>query len=176
MKLKAMVTAVALGCFLLPLSSQGGDLKAGEKTVVTAMQSHIPADKRKSVDDLYAKWQEVQSGKSTAKIIDIRTEAEFNAGHILNSSNVDSGHAYGMAKKITDPDQEMWVFCRTGYRAIYFTGLLYQYGYTNVYIAEGGIKAWAEKGYPLYNKYLGELKVTKYEKKLKENFWYRENN
>ena len=53
--------------------------------------------------------------------------------------------------------------------------MLYKYGYNNVYLAEGGIKGWAEKGYPLVNKYLGEIKVSMYQKKLKEDFWYREN-
>ncbi len=151
------------------------DLKSGESQVLAELREAIPADKVKTIDDLYAKWQEVQAGKSNAVIIDIRTEAEFDAGHIVGSSNVDSGHAYGMPKKIKDPNAEIWVFCRTKHRASYFAGMLYKYGYNNVYFAEGGIKAWAEKGYPLANKYLGELKVTKYHKSLKEDFWYREN-
>ncbi|MCI5224257.1 MAG: hypothetical protein D3924_16690, partial [Candidatus Electrothrix sp. AR4] len=67
------------------------------------------------------------------------------------------------------------VTCRTQQRASYFVGLLYKYGYTNVYLAEGGIKAWAEKGYPLANKYVGTFKVTEYQKKLQEKYLYREN-
>jgi rhodanese-related sulfurtransferase len=157
------------------MAATATDLKAGEKAVFEEMKASIPADKIKTIDDLHAKWRDVMDGKSDAKIIDIRTEAEFNVGHILNSSNVDSGHAYGMVKKVTDPKQEMWIFCRTQHRATYFAGLLYKYGYKNVYLATGGVKAWAEKGYPLYNKYLGELSSNKYEKKLKEDFWYREN-
>ena len=46
--------------------------------------------------------------------------------------------------------------------------------FKNVYIVEGGIKDWAEKGYPLGNKHLGEIKVIKYHKKLKEDYLYRE--
>jgi rhodanese-related sulfurtransferase len=88
---------------------------------------------------------------------------------------VDSGHAYGLYKKIQDPNAEIWVTCRTKHRASYFVGMLYKYGYTNVYIAEGGIKAWAEKGYPLANKYLGTIKVIDYKKKLKEQYMSREN-
>ena len=34
--------------------------------------------------------------------------------------------------------------------------------------------AWAEKGYPLVNEYLGEIKVTRYDKRLKEEFAVRE--
>ncbi len=149
--------------------------KDGEKTLFNEFSNAIPKDKFKTVDDLYQKWQEVQSGKSKAIILDIRTEAEFNNGHIIGSSNIDSGHSYGVPKKIKDPNTEIWAFCRTKHRASYFVGMLYRYGYKNVYLVEGGIKAWAEKGYPLVNKYLGEIKVIKYQKKLKEDFWYREN-
>lgn len=151
------------------------DLKAREKELVEDFRSGIPADKLKSVDDLYAKWKEVQSDKSDALILDIRTEAEFDAGHIIGSNNIDSGHAYGLPKKIKDPNAEIWVFCRTKHRASYFVGMLYKYGYNNVYLVDGGIKEWAEKGYQLGNKYLGEITVAKYHKKLKEDYWYREN-
>ena len=172
-----MILCFTLFSFLLslPALSFATDLKAGEKAVLNDLRGVIPKDKFKTVDDLHSKWLEVQSGKSKAVIIDIRTEAEFNVGHIIGSNNIDSGHAYGLPKKIEDPNAEIWVFCRTKHRASYFTGMLYKYGYKNVYLAEGGIKEWAEKGYPLGNKYLGEIKVTKYQKKLKEKYWYREN-
>jgi 3-mercaptopyruvate sulfurtransferase SseA len=54
-------------------------------------------------------------------------------------------------------------------------GLLYAYGYKNVYLVDKGIVAWSEKGYPLVNTYLGEINVVKYDKKLKETYVYREN-
>jgi len=156
-------------------SSYCNDLKSNENKLLSYFRDAIPKDRYKDIDDLYKKFQEIQSGKSDALIIDIRTEAEFNSGHILGSSNVDSGHAYGMPKKIPDSNKEIWILCRTKHRASYFVGMLYKYGYKNVYLAEGGIKGWAEKGYPLVSKYLGEIKVTKYEKSVNEDYWYREN-
>jgi rhodanese-related sulfurtransferase len=175
-KSKITLCFTVLAFFLsLPFSSFAADLKSGEEALLNEFRSVIPKDKFKTVDDLYQKWQEVQSGKSKAIILDIRTEAEFDSGHIIWSNNIDSGHAYGVPKKIEDPNTEIWVFCRTKHRASYFVGMLYKYGYKNVYFAEGGIKDWAEKGYPLGNKYLGEIKVVKYHDKMKENFWYREN-
>ena len=173
---KALCMALlALTLFMVPAAAEANALKEAEGVVLKDMRSNIPADKFKNIEDLHGVWEKVQTGKSKAIIIDIRTEAEFDSGHIIGSSNIDSGHAYGLPKKITDPNQEIWVFCRTKHRASYFVGLLYKYGYKNVYFAEGGIKAWAQKGYPLGNKYLGEIKVTNYHKKLKEDFWYREN-
>ena len=168
------ISLICIIIFSAPAVSSATDIKTGEKAVYDELRSHIPKDKFKNVDDLYAKWQEVQSGKSKAIILDIRTRGEFEHGHIIDSNNIDSGHAYVLSKKIDDPNTEIWVFCRTKHRASYFVGTLYKYGFKNVYIVEGGIKDWAEKGYPLGNKHLGEIKVIKYYKGLKENYYYRE--
>ncbi|WPD23858.1 MAG: rhodanese-like domain-containing protein [Candidatus Electrothrix aestuarii] len=163
-------------CFISqPFLSFASSLQDGEKAVAAELKAAIPEEKIKTVDDLYAKWKEMEEGKSNAVIIDIRTASEFESGHIQDSNNVDSGHAYTMPKKIDDPNAEIWVFCRTQHRATYFTGMLYKYGYKNVYLAAGGIKAWAEKGYPLVTKYLGNINVNGYKKKMDEKFQFREN-
>ncbi|MDH4232497.1 MAG: rhodanese-like domain-containing protein [Nitrospirota bacterium] len=159
----------------MPIASWASDTKSGEKAIFAEMKKLIPSDRIKGTDDLYEKWQEVQAGKSKAIIIDLRTEAEFDSGHIKDSNNIDSGHAYTIPDKWPDPETEIWVFCRTQHRATYFVGTLYNYGYKNVYLVEKGIVGWIEKGYPLVNTYLGEIKVVKYEKKMKENFISREN-
>ena len=174
-KVKCISYLLALVFIITLPHMASADLKSGENAMLADLRASIPKDKIKSVNDLYKTWRTVQKGKSKAIIIDIRTEAEFDAGHIIGSSNIDSGHAYTLPKKITDPETEIWVFCRTKHRASYFAGMLYKYGYKNVYLVDGGIKAWAEKGYPLGNKYLGEIKVARYHKKLQEDYWYREN-
>lgn len=168
---------VLMVVFLLavPIGSWASDTKSGEKEMFGEMRKFIPPDRIKTTDDLYQKWQDVQVGKSKALIIDLRTESEFDSGHIKDSNNVDSGHAYSIPDKWPDPETEMWVFCRTSHRATYFVGSLYKYGYKNIYLVDKGIVGWSEKGYPLVNTYLGEIKVVKYDKKLKENFSYREN-
>ncbi|MBI5639934.1 MAG: rhodanese-like domain-containing protein [Nitrospirae bacterium] len=160
---------------VLAAGSWAADCKDGEKAVMEDFRKSIPQSSIKSADDLFKKWQEIQAGTSKAVIIDIRTESEFDSGHIKGSNNVDSGHAYTMPEKWPDQNTEIWVFCRTQHRATYFVGLLYKYGYKNVFLVDKGIAGWIDKGYPLANKYLGEIKVTKYEKKLKEDFVYREN-
>ncbi|HEY5998299.1 MAG TPA: rhodanese-like domain-containing protein [bacterium] len=146
----------------------------GEKKVFEELSALIPKDRMVSVDDLYKKWLEVQEKKSKAIIIDIRTHDEFDNGHLLGSNNVDSGHAYTVPKTWPDAETEIWVLCRTKHRATYFGSFLYRYGYKNVFVVDGGIAAWAEKGYPLVSEYLGEIKVIKYNKQLKEEYQVRQ--
>lgn len=172
---KAIFGFVLAVILAVPMESWAIDTKDGEKEMFMKMKNLIPADRTRNVDDLYRKWQEIRAGESKAVIIDLRTEAEFDSGHIQDSNNIDSGHAYTVPDKWADPEQEMWVLCRTTHRATYFAGMLYGYGYKNVYLVEKGIVGWFEKGYPIVNTYLGEISVVKYDKKLKETYAYREN-
>jgi len=182
--MKKITTSLSCAAIFLSLALAGQtlaegaapavDLKGGEKAVLEEMRSFIPKDKFNTVDELYAKWQEIQEGKSKAIIVDIRREAEFDAGHIIDSNNISAGRALAMPQLVSDPDAEIWVTCRTQHRTIYFAGMLYKYGYKNVHVIDGGIEAWAKKGYPFASKYLGKVKVLEYHKELKEKYLFRE--
>lgn len=161
---------------IYPFAANAGDvdLKSNEKAFRAELAKVIPGDRIVPVAKLHEKWLEVEDGQSKAVLIDIRTRDEFDSGHIMDSNNVDSGHAYLMPDKYSDPDTEIWVYCRTGSRGTYFVSMLYNYGYTNVYMVKGGILAWIDAGYPLVNEYMGQVKVTGYVKRLKEDFEHRE--
>ncbi|HZM36156.1 MAG TPA: rhodanese-like domain-containing protein [Burkholderiales bacterium] len=163
------VVVVALG-FTNVLAAPADE----EKKVFNELSSLIPKNRIVSVDDLYRKWQEVQAKKSNAVILDIRTFDEFDNGHLLGANNIDSGHPYLVPATWPDPNTEIWVFCRTKHRATYFSSFLYRYGYKNVYLVDGGIAGWAEKGYPLFSNHLGEIRVIKYNKDLKEEYKVRQ--
>ena len=162
-------------CSLLtvPALSIAGPVEE-EKKVFEELTALIPQNRIVSVDDLYKTWQEVLENKSDAVILDIRTGAEFFAGHLLNANNIDSGNPYLVPRTWPDTNTEIWVFCRSQHRATYFTSFLYRYGYKNVYLVHGGIAAWAEKGYPLSSQHFGQIKVLKYDKALKEEYETRQ--
>ncbi len=174
---RALAVAVSVCVAGMASANPGAAAPAAidEAKVIAEFKAAIPTTAVKSVDDLRSKLQDILSGKSKAVIVDIRREAEFDTGHIKNSNNIEAEMVYTVPKKITDPEAEVWVFCRTKHRATYFVGMLYKYGYKNVYLVDGGIAAWAEKGYPLVNKYLGEITVAKYQDKFSEEFQFREN-
>ena len=143
--------------------------KDGGKEMFIEMKNLIPADRMRDADDLYRKWQAIRAGESRAVIIDMRTEGEFDSGHIQDSTHINSDHAYTIPGKWADPEQEMWVLCRTTHKATYLAALLYGFGYKNVYLVDKGIVEWFEKGYPIVKtKYHRKIDVVKYDKKLKD--------
>ena len=145
----------------LVVSADGIDPARGEKELLAKeFKSVIPKDRYKAPEELYKKLQEIKAGTSKAVIIDVRSEEEFDSGHIEGAVNIDFGRAILVPAQWPDPKTEIWVNCRMKHRSTYFTGLLYKFGYRNVYLVDGGIGAWANQGYPIVNKYLGEFVLT----------------
>lgn len=164
-KVLAVLLALSLALCLASLAAAAEEespLVAGEKAVHKEFADAIPKDKVKTIDDLHKKWEEVIAGKSDAYLLDVRTHPEFNAFHVEGSSHIHSGHMYTIPKQIKDANAEIWVFCRTDHRAKYVAGILYKYGYKNVYLVskapdgtDGGIVGWVKRGYPVVNYYFG---------------------
>ena len=75
-------------------------------------------------------------------ILDVRTIEEFNTGHIPNAINLPNEVIYDEATKIlTDKEQVILVYCRSGRRSKEASSKLVELGYTNV-LEFGGILDW----------------------------------
>jgi len=106
-----------------------------------------------------------QSTKEKFVLLDIRTEAEYEAGHIQGARWFPRGKLeYYIQELITDPDSTIVLYCRTGGRSALATLTLKDMGYTNVVDLEGGFKEWVAGGNTFYNLH-GEHKVVSYQKK-----------
>jgi rhodanese-related sulfurtransferase len=134
----------------------------GEKAVHKTFADAIPADRIINTDQFYKVWQDVMEGKKKAYLIDVRTHPEFYAFHIEGTDHIHSGHVYTIPKKITDPNAEIYIWCRTSHRAKYVAGFLYKYGYKNVWMWDGGVVDWAKAGHPFVNQFAGRIKITEY--------------
>ena len=177
-KLVVILMAVAFVATVASAALAGNPLKANEKAFHKEVTSWIPKDKYRTTAQMHAKWLEVLAGKSKAYLLDVRTHPEFMAFHIEGSSHIHAGHMYTIPKKIKDPNAEIWVFCRTQHRAGYVAGMLYKYGYKNVYYVvkdgkvSGGVVGWAALGYPFVNYFAGQFKITQY---MKQGTWSERN-
>lgn len=106
-----------------------------------------------------------QSAKEEFVLLDIRTEAEYQAGHIQGAQWFPRGKLeYYIQELITDPNSTIVLYCRTGGRSALATLTLKDMGYTNVVDLEGGFKEWVAGGNTFYNLH-GEHKVVSYQKK-----------
>jgi len=75
-------------------------------------------------------------------ILDVRTEDEYNSGHIQNAILIPHGEIRGRAEsELPDKNQVILVYCRSGARSETAAGELIDMGYTNVYDF-GGIINW----------------------------------
>lgn len=151
--------------------------KAGEKAVHKGFIKAIPASHRIDVFKFHEVWKKAMADKAYRKkiyMIDIRTDSEWNAFHIEGTDHVQAGHMYVLAKKIKDPNAEIYIWCRTSHRAKYVGGFLYKYGFKNVYVLfptkkdgkkyHGGVVGWAQAGFPFVNQFTGVFKITEYRK------------
>lgn len=130
-------------------------LKANVKKMIEAQQKETPSITVSEFKTLMEKED------FYFEILDVRTMAEFSAGHIAGAVHSDRNKLEWVTpKKITDPNVPIYVYCKGGTRGAIATLRLIEMGYTNVTNITGGIKAWANAGYSVYNE-LGEFTFTK---------------
>lgn len=144
-------------------------LKEAEKAVDQELAKQIPPGRVIDTEQFKKIYDEVGAGERDAYLVDLRSHAEFYAGHIEGTSHIDAGRIYTIVKAIKDPEAEIIIWCRTGHRARYNAGYLYRYGYKNVWVWKGGIVDWIAKGHPLVNQFMGKFKVIEYHKNLTEH-------
>lgn len=77
-----------------------------------------------------------------AILIDVRTPAEFNSGHIPDAINIDyeNSNFKDEVKKL-DPSKEYFVYCRSGNRSSKAIPIMNSAGINNTYDLSGGIVA-----------------------------------
>ena len=88
---------------------------------------------------------------------DIIAEGEIDAidSITIPFNNLDKEATFLLNKK----DAKLIIYCRFGKTAQVATKKLLKMGYTNVFYLKGGIQAWLEKGYPIYNAF-GAMKLA----------------
>ena len=88
-----------------------------------------------------AEWGDLQD--SEYQMIDVRSPAEYNAGHIDGAINMPIEELRERIAEL-DSDKEVWLVCEVGQRAYYASRLLLQSGYKTK-ILSGGMKTYHAK-------------------------------
>ena len=92
--------------------------------------------------------RQLESGK--AKLIDVREESEWEAGHARGAQHLSKGLIErDIEGRVPDKKAELILYCGGGYRSALSADNLQKMGYTNVASMAGGWRAWEAAGAPV---------------------------
>lgn len=118
--------------FAFTSCSDGNDIINTEKDENITVYKSISATEAK----------EIMDEEKDYLILDVRTEAEFAEGHIEGSVLIPDYEIVSKAESVlTDKNQLILVYCRSGRRSANAAKALIEMGYTNV-LDFGGIIGW----------------------------------
>jgi rhodanese-related sulfurtransferase len=85
-----------------------------------------------------------------ALVLDVREEAEYATGHLLNAKLIPAGKLLQRIGEIEKyRERPIVVVCRSGQRSATVTADLSKSGFAQVYTLEGGVNAWVKASLPL---------------------------
>jgi rhodanese-related sulfurtransferase len=88
--------------------------------------------------------------RQDALVLDVRTAAEFAAGHVPDAKHLELAEIGARANEISkNKKRPILVVCQTGTRSGSAGEQLRKAGYEEVFSLEGGINSWGQAGQPL---------------------------
>ncbi|HKO44171.1 MAG TPA: rhodanese-like domain-containing protein [Pyrinomonadaceae bacterium] len=94
-----------------------------------------------------AETQQRLKVNSKAKLIDVREDNEWQAGHAAGAEHLGKGIIErDIEEEVPNKSTELILYCGGGFRSALVADVLQQMGYTNVFSMAGGWKAWKESG------------------------------
>jgi rhodanese-related sulfurtransferase len=106
-----------------------------------------PRIKETTVDEVKRR---MDRGDRKFKLVDVREESEFAAGHIPGAMHIGKGVIErDIEQKVPDASQELILYCGGGFRSALAAENLQKMGYTNVLSMDGGWRGWTEARNPV---------------------------
>ena len=89
-------------------------------------------------------WANALVEHPEAVVLDVRTEDEFESGHIPNALNIDLRMGTGFIDKVNalDNKKSYYVYCRSGARSAQAVQVMRDLGFSETYNLIGGILEW----------------------------------
>ena len=98
-----------------------------------------------SVDEVHERL----SQDPPIRVLDVRTDQEWEEGHVCNAVHVMGGYVADRAGELTEGDAPLAVICSTGYRSTVAASVLARAGARRVANVAGGMTAWRQSGLPV---------------------------
>jgi len=94
--------------------------------------------------------ERVESGDPELLVLDVRTAAEFDEGHIPGAVNIPFDAIGERIAELGPADErDVVVYCRSGRRSAIALGALKMAGFSRLFHLDGDYLRWSEEGRPL---------------------------
>jgi rhodanese-related sulfurtransferase len=94
-------------------------------------------------------YKQLAAAGQAGKLIDVREESEFAAGHAVGATHFSKGIIERDIEHHAATGDRLVLYCGGGYRSALAADNLRQMGYTDVISLDGGWRAWNEAGMPV---------------------------
>ncbi len=85
-----------------------------------------------------------------AAVLDLRSQAEFSAGHIINAYNLPAAELEERSAELDKlRGQSLLVYCKSGNDAASAAAKLVKRGFQPLAVLKGGLAAWQQEQFPL---------------------------
>lgn len=97
-----------------------------------------------------SKFQTQIKATKNAIVLDVRSEGEFQSGHLVGAKNLNY-NAADFTNQVTklDKNRTYFVYCAAGVRSARAASVMRAQGFKNVIELKGGINAWLAEKYPI---------------------------
>lgn len=137
-------------------------LSMSAETPVLEKTSYVAKDADVSMLASLDEVKAIANGESGAKLIDVRSRAEFDEGAIpgaklyAHTENLYTDGSFKSGRTIElnykdqgfEKDDEIILYCKSSFRATQTAALLMEAGYTNVKVYDGAWLEWSTQGMP----------------------------
>jgi rhodanese-related sulfurtransferase len=128
-------------------------------TLASLLQAHTAIGLPYTNITVETAYQMITSGAyPNLVILDVRTRAEFDAGHIRKAVLIPHTELEQRIEELAEhKNHEIIVYCFCGGRSTIACGILDSYGFSKVYNMQDGINAWIGSGYPVTTSYSTQI-------------------
>ena len=97
-------------------------------------------------------FEKMSKKKKKTVILDVRTPEEVAEGHLAGAKNIDvQDELFQQNIEQLDKNKTYLLYCRSGKRTAVAGAKMKAAGFKKVYMLDGGITSWKEKGKPVTN-------------------------
>ena len=150
MKTSLKILIITLMALIIPFAVQARDLSIDQvkQNVLNLHKAAMELQPSITVKN----FKKVIDSDDEFVLLDVRSEAEYNAAHLAGALNVERGRIEWIIPSIIKkPERTIYVYCQDGRRSGFATERLIQMGYTNTINISEGFEGWVKAGNFIYN-------------------------